>query len=196
MNRNQVLPQVELSSDPSALRKVDFCAPQSYKGEGFLEITALPRLAEEASAIESGDGFQWQVDTHFLDSPGSEHRQILHLGLKGCIRVVCQRCLQDCQLDVSEVRQFVMVANEDEADAYPMEDDQQEPLVASQHFDLLELIEDEILLSLPLIPKHPEGACEAHSSSFGSPDEASDQTEKPQTPFNILKNIKKNSLKE
>ena len=192
MNRNQVLPQVELPSDPKALSRIDFCAPQSYQGAGFLEISALPRVAEEASSVESGDGFHWQVKTHFADSPGSEPQQILELAVKGHIHLVCQSCLQDCGLDLAQDSRFVMVASEDEADAFPMEDDQQEPLVASQHFDLLGLIEDEILLSLPLIPKHPEGACQAPGSSFGGSKGAKDAPEKPQNPFNILKNMKKN----
>ena len=192
MNRNQVLPQVELSADPGALRRIDFCAPQSYQGAGFLEISALPRLAEEASSVELGDGFHWQIDTHFADSPGSEPRQILKLAIKGRIHLVCQSCLQDCGLDLAQESQFVMVATEAEADAFPMEDDQQEPLVASQHFNLLSLIEDEILLSFPLIPKHLEGACQVHAASFGEGGEVIEALEKPQNPFNVLKNMKKN----
>ena len=192
MNRNQVLPQVELSGDPSALRRIDFCAPQPYRGAGFLEISALPRLSEETSCVELGDGFHWQIDTHFADSPGSEPRQILKLAIKGRIHLVCQSCLQDCGLDLVQESRFVMVATEAEADAFSMEDDQQEPLVASQHFDLLSLIEDEILLSLPLIPKHPEGACQAHAASFGEDGEVVEASDKPQNPFNILKNMKKN----
>ena len=192
MNRNQVLPQVELSPDPKALNRIDFCAPQSYQGAGFLEIAALPRVAEEASSVEPGDGFHWEFKTHFADSPGSEPRQILELVVKGRIHLVCQSCLQDCGLDLAQKSRFVMVATEEEADAFPMEDDQQEPLVASQHFDLLGLIEDEILLSMPLIPKHPKGACQAHIASFGGSSEATGAPEKPQNPFNVLKNMKKN----
>ena len=192
MNRNQVLPQVELSADPKALSRVDFCAPQSYQGAGFLEISALPRVAKEASSVESGDGFHWDLKTHFADSPGSEPRQILELAVKGRIHLVCQSCLQDCGLDLAQESRFVMVVTEEEADAFPMEDDQQEPLVASQHFDLLGLIEDEILLSMPLIPKHLEGACQPHASSFSGSGEARDIPENPQNPFNILKNMKKN----
>ena len=192
MNRNQVLPQVELSADPSALHRIDFCAPHSYHGTGFLEISALPRVAQEASSDEQGDGFHWQIKTHFGDSPGSEPQQILELRLKGRIHQVCQICLQDCGLDLAQESRFVMVASEAEADAFPMEDDQQEPLVASQHFDLLGLIEDEILLSLPLIPKHPEGVCQAHAASFGEGEALADSSEKPSNPFNILKNMKKN----
>jgi uncharacterized protein len=192
MNRNQVLPQVELSTDPKALSRIDFCAPQSYQGNGFLEISALPRVAEEASSIDSGDGFHWEVKTHFADSPGSEPQQILELAIKGRIHLVCQSCLQDCGLDLAQESRFVMVATEEEADAFPIEDDQQEPLVASQHFDLLGLIEDEILLSMPLIPKHPEGNCKPHASSFGEDSATADSPERPQNPFNILKNMKKN----
>lgn len=187
MNRNQVLPQIELSSDPGALRKVDFCAPQSYIGKGFLAISDLPRLAQEASRVEAGDGFEWNVETYFADSVGSNPHQILKLRLMGRIHMICQRCLQDCPVTLSQVCQFVMVASEALADAYPVEDDELEPIVASQHFDLLSLIEDEILLSLPLIPKHPEGACEAYASSFGEAKAGSDPLEKPENPFNILK---------
>jgi len=192
MNRNQVLPQVELSADANALRRIDFCAQQSYVGAGFLEITVLPRLAEEASSINPGDGFHWKMETHFADSPGSEPLQTLKLALKGCIHLICQTCLQDFGLNLAQESQFVMVATEAEADAFPMEDDQQEPLVASQHFDLLDLIEDEVLLSLPLIPKHPEGVCQPHASSFGEVGREADPSEKHQNPFNILKNMKKN----
>ena len=191
MNRNQVLPQVELSSEPSALKKVDFCAPQSYKGAGFLSISDLLRVAEEASTIIPSDGFDWSVQTHFEESPGSEPHQILDLGLKGRLHLVCQRCLLDCAVDLDEKRRFILVLTDAEADDYPIEDEDQEPLVVNQHFNLLETIEDEVLLSLPLIPKHPEGFCEPHASTFGEvgDEEVSNERENP---FNILKNMKKN----
>jgi uncharacterized protein len=192
MNRNQVLPQVQLSAEAIALKKVDFCAPQSYQGAGFLTMTDMPRLAKEASSVNLGDGFAWQMETHFENSPGSEPRQILDLALKGRLHLVCQRCLQDCAVNLDEKRRFILVATEAEADDYPLEDEEQEPLVASQHFNLLETIEDEVLLSLPLIPKHPEGFCEPHATVFGLEDEDEGADER-ENPFNILKNMKKNS---
>ncbi len=192
MNRNQVLPQVQLSAEAIALKKVDFCAPQSYQGAGFLTMSDMPRLAKEVSSVNPGDGFAWQMETHFEDSPRSEPRQILNLALKGRLHLVCQRCLQDCAVNLDEKRRFVLVATEAEADDYPLEDEEQEPLVASQHFNLLETIEDEVLLSLPLIPKHPEGFCEPHATVFGLEDE-NEGSDKRENPFNILKSMKKNS---
>ena len=191
MNRNQVLPQVQLSAEPNALKRVDFCAPQSYKGAGFLSISELPRVADEASTVVLGDGFHWDLETHFEDSPGSEPRQVMELGLKGRLHLVCQRCLQDCAVDLAEKRRFLLVATEAEADDYPLEDEEQEPLVISQQFNVLETIEDEVLLSIPLIPKHPEGFCEPHISVFGDED-GDEVADKPENPFNILKNMKKN----
>ena len=191
MNRNQVLPQVQLSADPSALKRVDFCAPQSYRGAGFLGISDLPRVADEASTVVTGDGFHWVVETYFENSPGSEPHQILELGLKGRLHLVCQRCLQDCAVDLDEKRRFVLVNSETEADDYPLEDEEQEPLVASQQFDLLGTIEDEVLLSIPLIPKHPEDFCEPHASVF-SDEDGGEPLDERENPFNILKNMKKN----
>ena len=191
MNRNQVLPQVHLSAEPGALKRVDFCAPQSYKGSGFLAISDLPRVAEEASTVIAGDGFEWHLESHFEDSPGSEPCQVLELGLSGRVHLICQRCLQDCAVEMAEKRRFILVASEEEADSYPIEDEGQDPLVASQHFNLLETIEDEVLLSLPLIPKHPDGFCEPHASTFGD-EELIEADQERENPFNILKNMKKN----
>ena len=191
MNRNQVLPQVELSSEPNALKRVDFCAPQTYKGAGFLGIPDMPRVADEASAAHKGDGFDWSVESFFENSLGSEPHQILELGLKGRLQLVCQRCLQDCAVELDEKRRFILVLTDAEADTYPIEDEEVEPLVVNQHFNLLETIEDEILLSLPLIPKHPDGFCEPHASTFGDEGEEEVSNER-ENPFNILKNMKKN----
>ncbi|MBT8558989.1 DUF177 domain-containing protein [Polynucleobacter paneuropaeus] len=193
MNRNQVLPQVVLSGEPSSLRKIDFCAPQTYQGKGFLPIEALPRVAEEVSEVAKGDGFDWTIQSHFTHSPGSDPNPILDLSLNGELHLVCQRCLKPFLAHLAENRQFLLMASEAEADAYPIEDDELEPLVASQHFNLLETIEDEILLSLPLIPKHPDGACSAHLSFVDANETELSPTEKRENPFNILKNMKKSS---
>ena len=191
MDRNHVLPQVQLSAEPNALRRVDFCAPQSYRGAGFLSISDLPRVAEEVSTVQTGDGFNWDIQTHFEHSPGSEPHQIMELAIKGRLHLTCQRCLQGCAVDLDEKCRFIFLATESQADDYPLEDEEQEPLVASQQFNLLETIEDEILLSIPLIPKHPEGFCEPHASVFGEGDGDEALAER-ENPFNVLKNMKKN----
>jgi uncharacterized protein len=193
MNRNPVLPSLTLPAEPKALRSVDLLVPQTYSGQGFLALDGLPRVALEAATCATDDGFAWAVNTFFDGVAGGEPRLKMNLSLKGQMHLICQRCMQPCLVKIEESRQFVFLANEALADAFPMEEDALEPLVMSSQFDLLGTIEDEILLSLPLIPKHPEGVCEPASLGSGA-DDLQDQGEtakKPDNPFNILKNIKK-----
>jgi uncharacterized protein len=193
MNRNPVLPSLTLPTDPKALRSVDLLVSQTYAGQGFLELDALPRVALEAATCSSGDGFAWAVNTFFDGVTVGEPRLKMNLSLKGQMQLICQRCMQPCEVQIDESRQFVFLANEALADAFPMEDDALEPLVMSSQFDLLGTIEDEILLSLPLIPKHPEGMCEPAALGSGADDPLNqcEIAKKPDNPFNILKNMKK-----
>jgi uncharacterized protein len=193
MNRNPVLPSLTLPTDPKALRSVDLLVSQTYAGQGFLALDALPRVALEAAACSSGDGFAWAVNTFFDGVVGGEPRLKMNLSLKGQMQLICQRCMQPCLVQIDESRQFVFLANEALADAFPMEDDALEPLVMDSQFDLLGTIEDEILLSLPLIPKHPEGMCEPAALGSGADDPLNHgETAKiPDNPFNILKNMNK-----
>jgi len=193
MNRNPVLPSLILPAEPKALGSVDLLVPQTYSGQGFLALSDLPRVALEAAAVSVGDGFKWGVNTFFDGVTGGDPRLKMNLILKGQIHLICQRCMQPCVVHIEESQQFVFLANEALADAFPIEDDALEPLVISAQFDLLETIEDEILLSLPLIPKHPEAACEPTALGPGAGDSMNqgDTIKKPDNPFNILKNMKK-----
>ncbi|CAN1533245.1 COG1399 Predicted metal-binding, possibly nucleic acid-binding protein [Burkholderiaceae bacterium] len=183
MNRKQVLPEVQLSANLSALRAVDFCAAQTYHGTGFLPLKALPRVVLELANCGPDDGFEWHIQSQITPVTSGKLEQTLLLKLKGQVHLPCQRCLQAFLFPLYEQRLFLFVSDEAAADAYPIDDDQLEALVASHHFDLLSLIEDEILLSLPLVPKHSEGHC-APSHLLGGAD-------KPENPFKVLKNIKK-----
>ena len=193
MNRNPVLPSLTLPTEPKALRSIDLLVSQTYSGHGFLALDALPRVALEAATRSPDDGFEWAVQTFFDGVVGGEPRLKMNLSLKGQMHLICQRCMQPCLIEIEESRQFVFLANEALADAFPMEDDALEPLVMDSQFDLLGTIEDEILLSLPLIPKHPEGACEPAALRSGADDPLSqgETLKKPDNPFNILKNMKK-----
>jgi uncharacterized protein len=193
MNRNPVLPSLTLPTEPKALRSVDLLVPQTYSGKGFLAMDALPRVALEAAARSADDGFAWVVNTFFDGVAGGEPRLKMNLSLKGQMHLICQRCMQPCLVEIDESRQFVFLANEALADAFPMEDDALEPLVMCSQFDLLGTMEDEILLSLPLIPKHSVGVCEAAAAGPKADALASQEEtiKKPDNPFNILKNMKK-----
>jgi uncharacterized protein len=177
MNRNQVLPLTTLSIDPQTLERVDLTLPVAYLGNGFLTLQDLPRVAAEAHHILDGDGFECSIQTQFL-----KDQVVLDLTISGHLRMPCQRCLGDYEVQITDQRRFVLVSTEAEADDFPLDDDSQEPLVASPNTDLLATIEDEILLALPSAPKHPESVCQLDPSAKAS---------EPESPFKVLKNMKK-----
>ena len=56
-------------------------------------------------------------------------------------------------IPIDITREFRFVANEEEAAAQD-DDSEEDLLVSSREFNLAELIEDELLMGLPLIPRH------------------------------------------
>ncbi len=77
----------------------------------------------------------------------------LHLEARALLPQTCQRCLGVYAQPVEVDRWFRFVA--DEATAEAEDDDCEEDLlVMVPRFDLLRLIEDELLMGLPLVPMH------------------------------------------
>jgi uncharacterized protein len=87
------------------------------------------------------------------------NRPRLELKIGGNLHLQCQRCLGLLEYDVDVVNTLLLVPPGAPAD--PEVDDPEAPDVieASPELDVAGLIEDEVLLSLPLAPRHPEGAC-------------------------------------
>ena len=74
----------------------------------------------------------------------------------------------------------------DEATAARLDEELEEDvLVCSRHFDLLDLVEDELIMALPLAPRH--AACQS-VTPLGGPSAASDS---PPHPFAALQQLKK-----
>jgi uncharacterized protein len=79
----------------------------------------------------------------------------LHLALQAQVPQTCQRCLAPYAQPVAVDRWFRFVA--DEATALTEDDDAEEDLLVFQpRFDLHALVEDELLLALPLVPMHEQ----------------------------------------
>ena len=114
----------------------------------------------------------------------------LHLQVQTQVPLTCQRCLQPYEQAVEVDRWFRFVMDEAQA----LQEDEEVPedlLVWAPKFNLLELIEDEILLDLPLIPKHDD--C-SHAWQ-PSPEAALDAVQERPNPFEVLAQLKRSSLK-
>lgn len=85
--------------------------------------------------------------------------------LRGDVAAICQRCLKPMTQDVS-ARFGMLIVSENPAD--PGEED--EYLVVTQDsLDLVSVLEDEILLALPMVPRHAAGKCDANDIGGLSP---------------------------
>jgi uncharacterized protein len=129
------------------------------KSEDLLQ--KYERLRQESCRLEadftSTEVVSWQANGESVENAGETSKvkpQIwLHLTAHTTLPQTCQRCLAEVGTELEVNRSYRFVA--DEATAEAQDDDCEEDLLAiSREFNLLELIEDELLMALPLVPMH------------------------------------------
>ncbi len=122
---------------------------------GDWPLANLPRLQD---ALRSNAGaLAWSVKgVH--DGAG---RPALAVAVDGTLALTCQRCLEVIEHRVRSSSVLVLAHTEAEADADPVEADGPERIVAGPEMALRDLVEDEVLLALPLAPRHER--CDAAS---------------------------------
>lgn len=87
--------------------------------------------------------------------------------VKGSVKMLCQRCLEPVAVEINSSRLLYLAGSEAEADRLEaaIGDEEMEVLVTGQSLDLAGVVEDEVLLGLPLVPLHEY--CEAASMTGG-----------------------------
>ena len=83
----------------------------------------------------------------------------------GRLQLICQRCNSSLAFELDRTARFRFVATEEELNALPIEDDEIEVIVGSRSMSVYDWVEDEAILSLPLVPRH--GECSAPSKAGG-----------------------------
>jgi uncharacterized protein len=86
--------------------------------------------------------------------PEKQGRPALRLRVDGALQFVCQRCLGALEYPLHIEVSLQLAATQAEIDADPLEAEGPERIVASREMPVRELIEDELLLALPLAPRH------------------------------------------
>ena len=133
-------------------------AQTSQTWGGTADIRDFARLAE--ALPESRGPIMYQV-RGFVDS---ERRPCLEVEVETAPTLVCQRCLGNLLWTLKLGRRLYLAQGEGEAERLeanaPLAPGA-EVLVAGAVVDLAALVEDEVLLGLPLIPRHAEGQCPA-----------------------------------
>ena len=152
------------------------------------------RLAQEVSG-DTADlsvkiKVEWQAQGdqgEQVEGAGAEPQVWLHLQAKTHVPQVCQRCLADVDLALEVDRSYRFVA--DEATAEALDDESEEDVLAlSREFNLMELIEDELLMALPLVPRHE--VCPVQPKMTVSDDDFESASGDKPNPFAVLGSLK------
>jgi uncharacterized protein len=123
---------------------------------GAFALTGLGRLCGEAHPDAKPDPTEqvhWKANAELRPVRAGGSEIWLRLQADAPLSLVCQRCLHSVGAALDFDRSFRFVADEKQAVAIDA-DIEEDVLVLSRSFDLVGLIEDELLLALPLVPRH------------------------------------------
>lgn len=140
----------------------------------------LEGLPEQADSL---------VDWTLTGETDSAGRRFVTLRARAVVTLECQRCLSLFDLPLRAENRLLLIETEAEIEAEETgEDDPDAPdqVLGSARFDVLSLVEDELILALPYVPKHE--VCPSLPKALDAP-EGSD-TGRP-SPFAVLAELKK-----
>ena len=121
--------------------------------------------------------------------------QYLGLQMHGVVLMQCLRCLSPVEIPININRQFRLAKDEQRAATLDREDELVDAIVGSQKFDIMELIEDELIMDLPYSPKHSDCVALAFAQATDLGDSSSDAGQNEDTferpnPFSALAQLK------
>lgn len=116
-------------------------------------LSKYERLLAETDGLGGDRAVRWTARGEHQTDASGHARVWLHLEAGVSLPLTCQRCLGPADIELSVVRDFRFVATEEQAEAED-EESEEDVLVLSRDFDLLALVEDELLMELPLVPRH------------------------------------------
>lgn len=157
--------------------------------EGAWRLAELVRLASSVVAGPSDGGVAWSARGEHRTVRGGPPQVWLHLQASADVMLECQRCLAPVAAKVQAQRSFLFVHGENTAAELDAESED-DVLAVTRALDLRELIEDELLLEIPLVPRHD--VC-PQPLSIPVDDPVASEDEKP-NPFAVLSSLKKGGL--
>lgn len=159
-----------------------------YHWQGTLQLDQLPRIAAlpDNTLAPSGElPSQVAVDLSIRQS-GSVLLWSLHTD--GILWQTCQRCLEPVAVPLTIDSEFALLQDESQA-ALVSEDTETillDEITDDERLNLLAMIEDELLVALPLAPKHAQ--CRMAVTQAGELPEAAVQQDNPFAVLAALKN--------
>jgi uncharacterized protein len=140
---------------------------------GRIDLDDFPRLAESLANRDA------ELDYTVTARLDNQRRKVVSCIIEGFVFLTCQTTLEAFRHEISIDDRLVLVDDEAQLPPIEKESDAEDYLVAGEPLDVLDLVEDAVLLALPMVPRKP-GA------------EVAGAREDPrQSPFAALESLKK-----
>jgi uncharacterized protein len=142
-----------LMSGQTVIDSLEFArAAQELRGS-----VPVARLARLQDCLFDTDG-----EVHFAVRGGydTERRPTLQVEISGVLHVQCQRCLSALEYPLRLSNRLLLLGEGENWGAEADDPEAADCIDASPEMDVVALIEDEIVLSLPFAPRHTEDRCQ------------------------------------
>jgi uncharacterized protein len=143
--------------------------------EGTFTPDDLERLED---ALANGDG---ELRYRIAASLDRRRLKVVSCIIEGFVFLTCQSSLEAFRHDISVQDRLVLVENESQLPPVEEENDVEDYLVADEPLDIRDLVEDAVLLALPMVPRKP-GLEEGKASAV--------KAGAKESPFSVLASLK------
>jgi uncharacterized protein len=150
-------------------------AHEAQRLAGELDVADLPRLQDNLYEPAGRVGYSLVGMTDRHDHP------IIVVSVQGTIPLVCQRCLGRLEFALDRQSRLLLVGPDGELPDVAQEDPDTEAIAAAEVADVADLVEQEVLLGLPLAPMHAEPCVPAPPQPEA----------KAESPFAVLRSLKR-----
>lgn len=157
-------------------------ARQSQRLQGRVAMAAMARLTE---LLAEPPQEKLEFELNFgVNEQGTSY---VHGNVKAVVSMTCQRCGEPVAVTVESPVAIAFVTSDEEASR--LSEGLEPYLVAEDRVILSDLLEDELILALPIVAVHPEQTCNPWFQRDQSPAEAIE--EKRPSPFAVLEQLKR-----
>jgi uncharacterized protein len=128
---------------------------------GSSALADMDRLRDELAGDDGA--VTWRLEGMLVGG-----RPALRLLVDANPTLICQRCLSPYVYPLHSEGVIFLARNDAELDRWESDDPLIDAIVSEARMDVRMLVEDELLLSLPVVPRHEDGICQQAEIAQGA----------------------------
>ena len=149
--------------------------------QGSLGGEDLPRLANHVHSID-------EIHVRLAFYIDDNSKRVVSVDIDASVGMICQRCLEPVVVKVSSQSVVAVVRDEDEAKQ--LSESLDPWIVEDTEADTYELVEEELLLNLPVVAYHEYDCINPDLYEYKIHDSEKQQESETENPFNVLAGLK------